>query len=66
MFSLENRHLQREFRRGRYFKPLGTKARLACARGPGKFCFSWRTRHVIVSHSLLQPTTFDIQLEASA
>ena len=66
MFNLESCHLQRGFGRGQYFKRLGAKARFACARGPGRFCFSWRSRHVRVSHSLLQTKTFYSQLEASA
>ncbi len=66
MFNLANGHLQRGFGRGRYFKQPGAKARFACARGPGSFCFSWHSRHVRVDHSLLQMKTFRTQLEASA
>jgi hypothetical protein len=66
MFNLANRHLQCGFSRGRYFKGLGAKARFACARGPGSFCFSWHSRHVGGGHSLPQKKTFtSTHLEAS-
>ena len=65
MFNLADRHLQRGFGRGQYFKQPGAKARFACARGPESFCFSWHSRHVRASHSFLQTKTFYIQFEAS-
>jgi hypothetical protein len=66
MLNLANCQLRPGFSRGRHFKRLGAKARLACSRGPERFCFSWRRRHVGVSHSFLQTRTFYSQLEASA
>lgn len=66
MLHLENCQLRPGFSRGRYFKRLGAKARFAYSRGPGSFCFSWRSRHVRVSHSFLQTKRIDSQLEASA
>jgi len=66
MLNLANCHLQRGFSRGRYFKRLGARARFACSRGPGNFCFSWRSRHTRVSYSLPQTKTLYSQLEASA
>ncbi len=66
MLNLANCRLQRGFSRGRYFKRLGAKRRFACSRGPESFCFSWLSRHVRVSHSLLQTKTLYSQLEASA
>jgi hypothetical protein len=48
MLNLASCHLQRGFSRGRYFKRLGAKAQFASARGPGSFCFLWRSRHVRV------------------
>jgi len=49
MFNFANCHFQRGFSRGRYFKRLGTKARFVCDRGPGRFCFSWRSRHLLTA-----------------
>lgn len=65
MLNFANCHLQRGFSRGRYFKRLGAKARFACSRGPGSFCFSWRSRHVRVSQSFMQTKTIYSELERS-
>ncbi len=62
MFNLASRYLQCGFSRGRYFKRLGAKAGFARARGPERFCFSWRSRHVRVSHSIPQSKTLYSQL----
>lgn len=65
MFTLTNCHLQRGFSRERYFKRLSAKVGFAWARGPERFCFSWRSRHMRVSPHLLQTKTFYGQSEAS-
>jgi hypothetical protein len=38
---------------------------LSHARGLGAFCFSWRSRHARVSHSLLRAETFNSPVKAS-
>lgn len=65
MSDLASRHLQCGFSRARYFKRLSAKAGCARARGPERFCFSWRSRHVRVSHAVLQTKTLYSQLKAS-
>lgn len=65
MFDLANCYLQRGFNRGRYVTPLDAKGRFASGRGPGNFCFSWRSRHLKVSRSSFQSKTSCTRLEAS-
>ena len=65
MFNLARHSLQYGFSRGRGFERPGAKEGLPHARGPGTFCFSWRSRHARVSHSLLRAETFNSPVEAS-
>jgi hypothetical protein len=58
MFNLAKYPLQRSFGRGPCSQQPSTKARFACARRPGSFCFSWQRRHA-VSRILLETKTFN-------